>query len=313
MAKPTNNRRRSFQWPFALLLGVGLGLSIGRARSPSPVVASKAPETPVPAVSRFGSEGEQDLVGIVLAERTADLATQIAGRIESIPFKLGDEVSAGATLAVLDDRLLRRSLAAAEASWRAAAAARDRTRFEWEDAAMRLGRLGRAGEYLSVDERDAARLAEMTARARLAEAEAVVEQRRAAAEELREQLVYTVMRAPFGGVVSYRYADPGAALPAHSRVVRIVSRAEAYLRFAVPTDAVPTIKPGLPIEVGIEALGSRLTGVVARVAPEIDSASGMVFAEADLDIPSNLRSSVAAGSLARVRLARGSGEPRTAR
>lgn len=89
------------------------------------------------------------------------------------------------------------------------------------------------------------------------------------------ELSYANVTAPISGVVASRSIKPGNFVQINTPIFRIVdtSRLEAVLN--VPERELATLKPGLPVELTVDALpGRTFTGTVDRVAPVVDSGSG---------------------------------------
>lgn len=89
------------------------------------------------------------------------------------------------------------------------------------------------------------------------------------------ELSYANVVAPITGVVAERSIKTGNFVQINSPIFRIVdtSRLEATLN--VPERELATLKPGLPVQLQVDALPGRpFEGRVDRVAPVIDSGSG---------------------------------------
>jgi len=89
------------------------------------------------------------------------------------------------------------------------------------------------------------------------------------------EVSYANVVAPISGVIADRSIKPGNFVQLNSPIFRIVdtSRIEATLN--VPEREVATIKPGLPVQLMVDALpGKPFAGRVDRVAPVVDSGSG---------------------------------------
>ena len=98
---------------------------------------------------------------------------------------------------------------------------------------------------------------------------------RAANQMARLELSYTTVRAPISGVIASKSVKPGNFVQINSPIFRIVdtSRLEATLN--VPERDIDQIKPGLPVQLSVDALPGRIfSGKVDRVAPVVDAGSG---------------------------------------
>ena len=122
---------------------------------------------------------------------------------------------------------------------------------------------------------------------------------------------YRTLRAPFSGVVTQRYADPGAlvqnaatnqvsALP----VVTISDTSRLKVSVYVEQGEAPNVKPGLDAEI-VDASNAerRGKGKVTRIAGELDPRTRTLLTEVDFD---NSKGQFVAGQL-RQRQPSGSG------
>ena len=79
----------------------------GRGRTPMTVDTARA--------ARHEVVDSITVVGNLIAEQTVDVVPRVAGRVDSVPVKLGDRVSKGQVLAKIEDRELREQIRQAEA------------------------------------------------------------------------------------------------------------------------------------------------------------------------------------------------------
>ena len=98
-------------------------------------------------------------------------------------------------------------------------------------------------------------------------AQAAYEIAKANMERARTFMDYATITVPFDGVVTKRYADPGAMIQASGGndkqtmpVVHIAENDKLRLDFPVPEPDVPFIKVGMPMEVTITATGQKIMG-----------------------------------------------------
>lgn len=135
--------------------------------------------------------------GVVMPQRSVDIAAKHQGRVVKLHAERGDRVAAGAVLIELDAAELQSERAAAEAELGLARVERD-----WRArAADRLERLARA-ESLSEDRLDEARYS-------LAAAEQRVKLATAQLAKIEALLAETRLTAPFAGLVVVRGAELG--------------------------------------------------------------------------------------------------------
>ncbi len=102
-----------------------------------------------------------------------------------------------------------------------------------------------------------------------------LENARAVAHMASLELSYADVKAPISGVVASRSIKTGNFVQINTPIIRIVdtSRLEAVLN--VPERELATLRPGQEVKLQADALpGRTFSGVVARVAPVVDSGSG---------------------------------------
>jgi RND family efflux transporter MFP subunit len=167
------------------------------APTPEPPAA-----TSVPALESFvagnaaGSSGRA-WDGVVEAVRQADLAAQTGGRVAELPVDAGDRVKAGQLLLRLTDVEQSAGAAAARAQLRANEAAASEAQANY----ARYAALGQK-QFVSALQLEQARAAR----------DAAVANRDAARAQLAQaarQADYTVVRAPFDGVIRQRRVEAG--------------------------------------------------------------------------------------------------------
>lgn len=168
--------------------------------------------------------------GVVEAVRRADLSAQTSGRVTSVEVDVNARVAAGTVLmrisAVEQDagaNTARAQLRAAEAS--AAEAQQNYQRF----AALA------AGQYASRAQIDQARAARDTS---VASRDAA----RAQLAQAAQQAAYTVVRAPFAGVVARRDVEPGESIAPGQPLMSVYAPGALRIEVAVPQTRAEAIR-----------------------------------------------------------------------
>lgn len=140
------------------------------------------------------------LDGIIEAVQQSTVSAQTSGTVQSLPFDVDDSVAAGDLIVQLEDSEQQSRLRQAQAGLEEAEAALvdARQRFERIEAVHERGLVSRQ----EFDQ----------ARNNLAAARARVERARAAVSEAQEQLSYTRVVAPYGGILTERHVEVGEAV-----------------------------------------------------------------------------------------------------
>jgi RND family efflux transporter MFP subunit len=107
-------------------------------------------------------------------------------------------------------------------------------------------------------------------------------------------LQYARLVAPFSGIVTARFVDPGAFIPAatagttpeSAAVVTLMDYSRVRVQAFVPEPEVPFIKNGVPAKVSVEELPGRVfPGSVTRYAHALDPATKTMLTEIEMPNP----------------------------
>lgn len=244
-------------------------------------------------------------IGVVVGRYSVDLTPRFDGKISEVHVRLGDHVRKGDLLATLDLPTIQSELRMAEVGLRSIDIERDRTAVELEAAKDQLSRREALGREALATAEDiaAARYRQDLAAMRLEATRATSTEKRVRIDQLRKDAATRELRAPFDGLISIRYVDPGASVTTTTRIVRVISGDDLLVRFAVPESSVQRLEIGLPVEVSIGDQNMQLQANVEKIAPEVDAASRMIVVEAALEKPKS-SAPVIAGLMANVKLER---------
>jgi membrane fusion protein (multidrug efflux system)/multidrug efflux system membrane fusion protein len=105
------------------------------------------------------------------------------------------------------------------------------------------------------------------------------------------------------GTVAAVYQQGGSLLAPGASVVRLITSDDMWIRFALPPSKLKEVAPDTKVQALIENRGRPVEGSVKHVAPEVESASQMVFVEAKLDLPKEEKQALQTGAKARVFIA----------
>jgi RND family efflux transporter MFP subunit len=221
--------------------------------------------------------------GIATPVRQATLSTKLMGTVLSVSVHEGDVVTDGQPLVRIDARDLAAkegqvsaSIAETEAMYREAAAQTGRIRALFADSAATKSQLD-------------------AAESGLARAGAGVRSARAAAAELGAVRAYAVIRAPFAGVITKRFVDPGAFAAPGSPLIAIQDGRQLRITANATPEMAREVRRGQHIDAVIE--GRAAQAIVEGVVP---SAAGNLYAINAL--VANARGAILPGSSAMLRL-----------
>src|SRR5882762_4597481 len=136
--------------------------------------------------------------------------------------------------------------------------------------------------------------------AAVANAQAAVD---AAATQLalaKRNLGYTVVVSPMPGYVSDRPADIGEYVSPQQKVATVVNLNPLRVRIDIPEQAIPQVHAGESVSVSVSGYPDRnFAGRVARVSPNVTTASRTLTIEADVENP---KAELKPGQFATVRI-----------
>lgn len=205
------------------------------------------------------------LSGSLTAERSAQLRTQVAGAIISLPVDEGAAVRAGEVVAVIDSAALAEAARSARSQQTSAALAAEVAKRNYE----RFETLHAAG---AIADRDLE-----VAHSQSVAADAAVADAKSRVATADRQLANTVIRAPFAGVVSARPADVGDVLQSGNPILTIVDPTDLQFEGAVGAENLGQIKVGTAVNFSVNANpGHTFAGHVERINPAVDSVTRQV-------------------------------------
>ncbi len=186
----------------------------------------------------------------VKSETEVTLSAQRTGRVVQLPLKEGDVVKAGDLVARLD-------LTEEEVQSESTLAQSKATFAEAEKNLKRSQGLFDKG-MISQQDLDAVRRAYEVAQS----------QYQAAVSDLGVRKDYSVIRAPFSGVVSKKYTEVGELLMPGKQIVTIVNPDRIYVLATIDEVDVGRLKLGLPVTITVDAFpGEKFTGTIKRISP----------------------------------------------
>ena len=279
--------RRRIEWPLVvvILLAV-ISIPIWRAVSSQAKPQNTAVPAPSVAAAKITREDLYNEVTMPAEFRPylkVELHAKVSGYVDQISVDIGDQVKAGQLLAKLEVPELRDQLARAKA-------AKKRAEADYKDAHLGYTRL------LAVDKAHPNLVAQQdldAAEAKDATAEAVIAGAKAEVERIQTLQAYTQITAPFDGVITHRYADPGSLIQAgttsDTQSLPLVCLSDNYrlrLDFPVSVAYVKDIRVGDPVAVRVDSLkGKSFTGRISRCSQKVDEDTRTMITEIEVPNP----------------------------
>jgi RND family efflux transporter MFP subunit len=226
-------------------------------------------EGPVVRVTKIELAAADRVVSLpaeVRAEQKAVLYAKVSGYVSEVLVERGDQVKKGQKLAVLESPDLDAQVASAQAE----------LTFRRQQQA-RTERLGSSGR-VSVQDREAAEEGVKVARAALARAQV--------------QKDYQVLRAPFDGTVTARYADPGALLPAATGstssaqpLLEVAQLDRLRIALHLGQDDAARVRAGDKVQLQVSPDQPVFEARISRISQSLDPRTRTMLCEIDLAQP----------------------------
>jgi RND family efflux transporter MFP subunit len=225
--------------------------------------------------------------GYIVAQRKAAVASKMTGRLVALNVEEGSKVKKGQIIAQMESADVSAAKDQAAANLNTVRAnleqvKTDRDNLEKDHA--RYQRLAKNG-YVAQSEYDAINTRYKRAIDGVKAAEATVMAAAAALTGAKANLDYTLIRAPFDGVVLTKNADVGdivtplgAAATAKAAVVTIADMSSLQVEVDVSETSIAFIRVSQPCDIQLDALADmRFRGEVHAIVPTVDRTKATVL------------------------------------
>ncbi len=221
-----------------------------------------APPQTVSATKAEYSQWQPNIeaIGSLRAVKGADLSLEVAGVVDSISFKSGDDVKQGAVLLTLR-------------------AADDEAKLQSLQAMAQLSELTYQRDLKQFKIQAVSQATLDTDTANLKNAKAQVDEQQAVLDK-------KTLRAPFAGHLGIRSVDLGQYLSAGTTIVTLQALDPIFLDFFVPQQSVDQIRIGETVAVRVDAFKDRtFPGEISAINPKVDSNTRNIQVRATLQNP----------------------------
>lgn len=247
--------------PLLLIASAGLLTACGSQQGQSGQEREEAdsPAVPVEAVAarQDAIEAFYSATATLEADGEAAVVPRVSGRVVALAVEEGDRVAAGDVLARIDDERLKLELARAQAE---------------------LNRLRQDLErQRKMHQRN------MISTEALEQLQYQYEAQEAAIGLARLELSYTAITSPIDGVVSERMIKVGNTVSTTEPVFQVTALDPLIATLHVPERELARLAPGQTAALRVDAIpGERFVGVIDRISPVVDAASGTFRATVEL-------------------------------
>ena len=278
---------KSGVWSVSAVIVAGLSLLWATHHSgvqtPAPAGSTNAPAAGVAKTAREDLYKEVTIAAEFRPYDEVELHAKVSGYVKDMNVDFGDKVKAGELLATLEVPELHDEL-------RNAMGTEQKAEADYTNAHLIYTRLfGVNREHpnlVAQQDLDTAQANDLAAAAAIAAAKADV-------EKYQTLVGYTQITAPFDGVVTRRYADPGALIQAGTSsdtqslpLVRVSDNYRLRLDFPVTVDYVKDVQVGDPVAVRVDSLnGKTFTGAISRFTHDVDDNTRTMITEIEVPNP----------------------------
>jgi RND family efflux transporter MFP subunit len=267
------------------LVGLGAFWASRHARAQTPASAdlTAAPTAGVAKVTREDLYKEVTISAEFRPYEEVELHAKVSGYVSKMNVDFGDKVKAGQLMATLEVPELQDELVNARAMEQKAEA-------DYTNAHLIYTRLQSVNRdhpnLVAQQDLDTAEANELTTSAAIAAAKANV-------EKFQTMVSYTQITAPFDGVVTHRYADPGTLIQAGTSsdtqalpLVRVSDNYRLRLDFPVTVDYVKDVQLGDSVAVRVDSLNDKtFTGTISRFTHDVDDNTRTMITEIEVPNP----------------------------
>ncbi|MBI2560356.1 MAG: efflux RND transporter periplasmic adaptor subunit [Planctomycetes bacterium] len=234
------------------------------------------------------------LPGDILPYEQASLYAMVAGYLEEIRYDKGDYVKKGDLIAKIAVPELEAELQrnAAELKQYKAALERDQANLNLKKLIYtRLANIqDKNPDMVSVEQVDEARGGYEVAQAELELTKAMIDVAQANYQKTKTLLAYSEIRAPYDGIITARWVDPGALIQVATTsqkevlpIVHIMNIETVRIQFYVPETDVPFIKEGNRISLNLRnPSGKPFEGQITRFARALKGETRSMLAEVEI-------------------------------
>ncbi len=246
-----------------LLVGGCLGL-LGACGHSAP---EGNPSTATPTFATAVAEAkpgrsEQIWDGVVEAVNQATISAQTSGRVIELPYDVNDTVEQGAVIVRFTDVEQKSAKNRAQSQIAAAQASYNEAQASYQRIAEVYARKLVAKAQLDQE------------RARRDAAKAALDAARAQLSEVGQQMDYTVVRAPYSGIVTERHVQIGESVRPGQALMSGISLKDLRVSVQVPQSAIAPIRKLLAADVLLASDGShRVAASKVTVFPYADPAT----------------------------------------
>ena len=288
------------RWLAMVITGVAGGVFLIWLYSHSPVKKAEALSTAdsIAVVPVIRKDLREDLLlsGEFYPFQEIALHAKVSGYLKSIRVDVGDRVKEGDKIAELEIPELEDDSAKADSALLGSQQAVDRAVAEYNEAHLACQRLlavQKANPRLVAEQDlDNAKAREDAMKGALGVVQQRVQECRSDLGKIRTMVDYAFITIPFDGIITKRFADPGALIQAgissstqSMPLVELAQENLLRLEFPVPESVVPLVRVGASVEITVSSLNEKFWGKISRFSGKVDRNTRTMHTEVEVPNP----------------------------
>lgn len=251
---------------YSLLITSVSFLSACQKNEVSPTLQTDAVTVSVKNVTAFNMKEKATLSGMVHAKQSANISTRNMGNIKEIHVSIGDNVKKGTKLITIDAADLKASLEQAKAGV-------SKARAHFENTEKNFQRYFNLFQKNSISKKE---LEDM--QTQLSVAKAGLEAANEAFNQVKAQLAYSEIRAPFDGVITSKNIKIGDLATPGVTLLVVENRKDLEIKTTVPESLISKIDTSEKINVQIPSLNSSYYGELKELSLSGKNSGGQYVA-----------------------------------
>jgi len=278
--------RKNLSFAAGLLLAASAPLAIGCSRSDKAAQEAPRPREMTFPVETLKLRPERvdykiSAVGSVEAFENVQVTARVAGALESLHFREGDDVKKEALLAEIEPQRYQLAVNQAKASMDRAKASRAEAERELE----RMGKLTAEGVASSAE------LGQWQTKLATAQAEEAQAQSYLSLANLNVR--DSRVRAPIAGTIQTRNVQTGQYVQPGTVLATLIRKDPLLLRFKVTEDEAARLSVGMQVDFAARGTGgAKFQAKLTHIAGSAEAASRMVPVVGEVNAPGGLRPGV---------------------
>lgn len=214
----------------------------------------------------------REFTGVIIAEQQATISARLTAKVAEVLVDVGAQVKRGDVLMRLESEDLSARVKQNEQSISAAQAQLNVSRKEFQRISDLVGK-----KLLPQAEFD-------RAESQLKGAEANFKQAQAYLSEAETTFGYSVITAPFDGVVTAKSVNIGDTAAPGANLLSLYNPRSLQIETHIPESLIPRLHIGAEIDVYLPALKRQVVGTVNEITPSADTSSRSFAVRLDFDV-----------------------------